>query len=112
MDHAPLPAGMTPVTPPEYVPVAVNGCGGPPGTSMALDGATVNDVSARKVAVTDELPLIVKVQVAAAPQTDASPVPDEYPVNRADAPPSASSRTDDPCRYVLVQAPAVQRAPS
>ena len=66
-----------PLTPPEYVPVAMNSCAGPPGTPTAFDGVTVNDVAARKVPVTDELPFNVKLQVAAAPQGAASPVPDE-----------------------------------
>jgi hypothetical protein len=68
---------MTRLTPSEYVPVTVNSCGAPPGTPTALDGATVNDVSATNVPVTDASPLSVKVQAAALPQTDAGPGPDE-----------------------------------
>src|SRR3954468_19136294 len=103
---------MTPFTPPEYVPVAVKVCGGPPGARTTLDGATVNEVSARKVAVTAASPFSVKVQVAPVPHTDASPLPDEYPVNRAVAPASARISIDDPWRYVAVQEPERHASPS
>jgi hypothetical protein len=59
------------------VPVTVKVDDGPPATPKALDGATVNDVSARNVPVTELSAFRVNVQTALKPHADAPPVLDE-----------------------------------